>query len=146
MGGDIGNVNELLVMVRDIWAIRFCCMVGIDNIWRGKIMEGLHIAVSSIPIEGHTGCKHLRNIGNCHPCYGLEWSDKVCLHLAWPSNKHGDFPPSVECGGEASKCCIDTKLLRRYRNGLRARVRNAQAKLVKAEQNLNEFYREGLLR
>ena len=109
-------------------------------------MSGIHIAVSNIPIEGNIGCKHLQRIGGCHPCYGIEGMDKVCLHPAWPSNKYGDVPPTVDCGGDVSKCSIGEKLLKRYRNGLRARVRNAQAKLIKAEQNLDEFNKEGLLK
>ena len=54
------------------------------------------------------------NLGNCkyhcsptcHPAQtGPEWK-YGCLHMAWPQNREGDFPPIVECDGKIENCDI----------------------------------------
>ena len=73
----------------------------------------------------------------CHPAQvGPEWK-YGCTHMAWPSNRHGDFVPIVNCDGDPSKCDMrGAKFLGSYRRGLNTRLRNAQIKADELLQTL----------
>jgi len=76
---------------------------------------------------------------SCHPAQvGPEWL-YGCTHYAWPQNRMGDFCPIVNCNGKYTKCEIPAKFLKAFIRGQNARIKNAKAKVQKAENELMEL-------
>ncbi|GEM_PF-2879176 len=89
--------------------------------------------------SGKGDCKHYCS-PSCHPAQiGSEWVYE-CLHQSWPQNRERDFCPIINCGGDTGKCEIGKyKWASYYKRGLRLRIKNAKAKILKWESELYEI-------
>jgi len=75
----------------------------------------------------------------CHPAQVNKNYIYTCRHPSWPVNKAGDFPPVVTCEGKYVQCELSKTCLTLQRRGLKVRITNATAKILKWEADIDEI-------